>query len=111
MAELPKENWNDANNKLHQMLYHYFNITRVAFEWVHRVEKRDKSEQGARTIVAKLLNQKDKVYLLKNIHYANYAILTLMKKGKMAIHKSLQNDVKKLRQQRKYAVIKYEKIY
>ena len=56
MAESPKENWDDTDNKLDQMLYHYFNITRVAFEWVHSVEKREKSEQGARAIVAKLLN-------------------------------------------------------
>ena len=44
MAESPKENWNDTDNKLHQMLYHYFSITKVAFEWLHRVEKRNKSE-------------------------------------------------------------------
>ena len=111
MAESPKENWNDTDNKLHQMLYHYFIITKVAFEWLHRVEKRNKSEQGARAIVAKLLNYKDKVYILRNTHYANYTTFTLMKKGKMTIHKFLWNKVKKLRQQRKYDVAKYEEIY
>ena len=41
-------------------------------EWVAKwftVGKRNKSKQGPRTFVAKLLNYKDKEYILKNTHH------------------------------------------
>ena len=45
IAESPKENWKDAENKLYQVLYNYFDITEeVVTERSHRVDKQDKSK-------------------------------------------------------------------
>ena len=41
----------------------------MVIERAHRVKKCDKSKQGALTIVAKLLNYKEKEYILKNTRH------------------------------------------
>ena len=53
------------------MLFKYFEITEgvVVFVRAHKVKKRDKSRQGSRTILAKILNYKDKECILKNTHH------------------------------------------
>ena len=115
IAESPKENWKDAENKLYQVLYNYFDITEeVVTERSHRVEKRDKSKQRFRTSVAKLLDYKEREHILKNTEHlkdTNIYIYEDFSKETMAIRKSLWDEVKKVQQQGKYAVIKYDKIY
>ena len=70
LAESPIENWKDTKNKLHQKLCHYFDIIeRVLIKRENGVAKRDKSKEAPRTIIAKLLNSKDKEYILKNAHH------------------------------------------
>ena len=98
IAESPKVNQKDAENKLHQMLYegNYF-------------EKWDKSKEEPSTIVAKLFNYKDKEYILKNTHHlkdTNIYIYEDYSKEILAIGKSLWDEVKKLRQQGKCAIVK-----
>ena len=97
IAESPKVNRKDAENKLHQMLYegNYF-------------EKWDKSKEEPSTIVAKLFNYKDKEYILKNTHHlkdTNIYIYEDYSKEILAIGKSLWDEVKKLRQQGKCAIV------
>ena len=115
IAESPKENWKDAENRLYQVLYNYFDITEeVVTERSHRVEKRDKSKQRFRTSVAKLLDYKEREHILKNTEHlkdTNIYIYEDFSKETMAISKSLWDKVKKVQQQGKYAVIKYDKIY
>ena len=61
LAESPNENWKDTENKLHQKLCDYLGITEgVVMERANRVTKGYKLKQAPRTIVAKLLNYKDK---------------------------------------------------
>ena len=95
IVESGKQNWKDTDNKLHQMLYDSLDITEGGvIERAHRVEKRDKSEKRARTIVD-----------------TNVYIHGDFPKETMAIRKLLWEEVKKLRQQGKYAVVKYDKTY
>ena len=95
IVESGKQNWKDTDNKLHQMLYDFLDITEGGvIERAHRAEKRDKSEKRARTIVD-----------------TNVYIHGDFPKETMAIRKLLWEEVKKLRQQGKYAVVKYDKTY
>ena len=78
LAVSPNKNWEDTENKLHQMLYDYFSIAeRVVIKRAHRVEKWDKPKQGPPTIVAKLLNYKEREYILKNTHHLKTRYLCL----------------------------------
>ena len=81
---------------------------------MHRIEKRDKSKQGPCTVAAKLLNNKDKEGILQKTHYlkdTNIYIYKDFSKETMAIRKSSWYEVEKLRQQGRYVVIRFDKIY
>ena len=87
---------------------------RVIIKKTHRVEKWDKPKQGPCTIVANLLNYKDKECILENPCYmkdTSYYVYKDFSKQTRAIRKSLSDEGKKLWQHGNYAVIKYDKIY
>ena len=90
------------------MLYDYFDIREgIVVERAQGIEERDKSKQGSRATVAKLLNYKDKEYILKNTNHlkdTNIYIYKNLSKETMAILKSSRDEIKKLRQQGKYAI-------
>ena len=90
----------------------------MVIEKENRVQKRNKSIRGPRTIVTKLLNNKDKEYILENtLHLTkdtedtNIYVYDDFSKEKIAMRKLLWDKVKKLRRQGKYAVIKYHKTF
>ena len=113
IAELPKENWKDTEKNYIRCCTTTLTSQK---EWLMkgRTElKIERLRQGPRTIVAKLLNYKDKGHILKNTHHLKDTNIYIYKdfSKKLVIRKSLWDEVKKLRQQGKYAVIKYDKIY
>ena len=62
-----------------------------------------------RTAIIKLLDYKDSVEILKNAK--NLRNTGFYINETMAIRKQLWNDVKQLRPQGKFAVLKYDRIY
>ena len=109
-----KETWEETENKVQQLFQNQLDITtKIHIERAHRTGKNKIGDKRPRTIVLKMLNCKDRCTILKNANklrgsgiYINedFSVETIN------IRKRLWNDVLKLRQDGKYAVLQYDRI-
>ena len=112
------ETWEDTENKLRTFLYDELEITdELYIERAHRVVRRESEGRSnnntPRTIVAKMLDYKDREEIMRRrykLKDTNFSVKEDFSKETVEIRKKLWEQVKKLRQDGKYAVIKYDKI-
>lgn len=112
IEESDGERWSDCENKVKELFSQNLQVHGVEIERVHRVG--EKKQDRHRTIVMKLLKYKDKERIMKNVKklkgteiYINedFSAETLQKR------KELWKKVKQFRDEGKYAVLNYDKIY
>ena len=115
IPESEKESWQDCENKILDIFEHNLSLTNIQIERAHRVKRKDTNENGnrPRTIVAKLLDFRDKERIIKSAKnlkgtgiYVNEDYCSETTK----LRKSLWEQVKILRDQGKFAYIEYNKI-
>ena len=118
IEEDENETLENKKNKLGSFLYDKLEITvELYIERAHRVRRRKdvkfNSNNTPRTIVAKFLDYKEKEEVMWR-HYklkdTTYSVREDFSKETVEIHKKLRDQVKKLREDGKYAVIKSDKI-
>ena len=116
VPESDKESWDDTESKINDLLKDKLDLEGIDIERAHRgkLTKYQKDNNQPRTIVMKLLNYKDKVKILKNARRLKDTGIYInedFSKETTEIRKRLWEQVKKLRDQGKYAIIKYDQIY
>ena len=118
IEEDENETWENTENKLRSFLYDELEITdELYIERAHRVRRRKdvkfNSNNTPRTIVAKFLDYKEKKEAMRR-HYklkdTTYSVREDFSKETVEMRRMLWDQVKKLREDGKYAVIKYDKI-
>ena len=118
IEEDENETWENTENKLRSFLYDELEITdELYIERAHRVRRRKdvkfNSNNTPRTIVAKFLDYKEKKEAMRR-HYklkdTTYSVREDFPKETLDIRKKLWDQVKKLQENEKYAVIKYDQI-
>ncbi|XP_065642163.1 uncharacterized protein LOC136073843 [Hydra vulgaris] len=111
--EKPNENWNECENAVKEMFKKQQKISNeIIIERAHRIGQ-PKEDKKPRTIVLKLLNFQDKTKILnatKNLRGTGIYVNEDFAKETMESRRMLWEEVKKLRLEGKYAVIKYDKI-
>nr|XP_047138797.1 uncharacterized protein LOC124814805 [Hydra vulgaris] len=111
--EKPNENWNECENAVKEMFKKQLKISNeIIIERAHRIGQ-PKEDKKPRTIVLKLLNFQDKTKILnatKNLRGTGIYVNEDFAKETMESRRMLWEEVKKLRLEGKYAVIKYDKI-
>ncbi|XP_047137525.2 uncharacterized protein LOC124814025 [Hydra vulgaris] len=111
--EKPNENWNECENAVKEMFKKQLKISNeIIIERAHRIGQ-PKEDKKPRTIVLKLLNFQDKTKILnatKNLRGTGIYVNEDFAKETMESRRMLWEEVKKLRLEAKYAVIKYDKI-
>ncbi|XP_065640479.1 uncharacterized protein LOC136073055 [Hydra vulgaris] len=111
--EKPNENWNECENAVKEMFKKQLKISNeIIIERGHRIGQ-PKEDKKPRTIVLKLLNFQDKTKILnatKNLRGTGIYVNEDFAKETMESRRMLWEEVKKLRLEGKYAVIKYDKI-
>ena len=118
IEEDENETWENTENKLRSFLYDELEITdELYIERAHRVRRRKdvkfNSNNTPRTIVAKFLDYKEKEEVMRRrykLKDTTYSVREDFSKETVEIRKKLWDQVKKLREDGKYAVIKYDKI-
>jgi DNA-directed RNA polymerase beta subunit len=114
VKEKPGETWNECENTVKDIFKNQLKInSEVVVERAHRVGK-TKDSKIPRTIVLKLLNYQDKNKILnavKNLKGTGVFINEDFAKETIESRKTLWEEVKRLRGEGKYAVIKYDKIF
>ena len=112
IQENENESWSDCEAKVKKLFSDSLKVKDVEIQRVHRVGK--KKENRPRTIVMKLLRWKDKEMIMVNVRKLkgkyvfineDFSIETL------ELRKKLWEQVKQYRQEGKYAVLNYDKIY
>ena len=107
-----EETWEDTERKVLSILTNNLNLQNIRIERAHRMGPHNNDKK--RTVIIKLLDYKDKVGILKNAKNLKNTGLYInedFSNETMAIRKQLWNDVKQLRLQGKFAVLKYDRIY
>ena len=118
IEEDENETLENKKNKLGSFLYDKLEITvELYIERAHRVRRRKdvkfNSNNTPRTIVAKFLDYKEKEEVMRRrykLKDTTYSVREDFSKETVEIRKKLWDQVKKLREDGKYAVIKYDKI-
>ena len=115
IVENAKESWEDTEEKLQNMFSTKLGLDSIVIERAHRASptKKQKEKNEPRTIVMKLLNFKDKVNILKNARKLKGTGIYInedFSKETTDIRKKLWDDVIKLRNQGKYAILQYDRI-
>ena len=118
IEEDENETWENTENKLRSFLYDELEITdELYIERAHSVRRRKdvkfNSNNTPRTIVAKFLDYKEKEEVMRRrykLKDTTYSVREDFSKETVEIRKKLWDQVKKLREDGKYAVIKYDKI-
>ena len=118
IEEDENETWENTENKLRSFLYDELEITdELYIERAHHVRRRKdvkfNSNNTPRTIVAKFLDYKEKEEVMRRrykLKDTTYSVREDFSKETVEIRKKLWDQVKKLREDGKYAVIKYDKI-
>ncbi|XP_065681515.1 uncharacterized protein LOC136095174 [Hydra vulgaris] len=114
VEEKPNETWSDCENTVKNIFKKQLKIDgEVIVERAHRVGK-SRDSKLPRTIVLKLLNYKDKNKILnavKNLRGTGVYINEDFAKETIEIRKKLWEEVKRLRSEGKYAIIKYDRIF
>ncbi|XP_065679760.1 uncharacterized protein LOC136094097 [Hydra vulgaris] len=111
--EKPNENWNECENAVKEMFKKQLKISNeIIIERAHRIGQ-PKEDKKPRTIVLKLLNFQDKTKILdatKNLRGTGIYVNEDFAKETIESRRMLWEEVKMLRLEGKYAVIKYDKI-
>ena len=120
ISETENETWEETETKLRKFLCDELDITEeIYIEPAHRVARNQSSKEASndlakpRTIIAKLLDYKEKEEIMKRafkLKDAGFYIREDYSKETISIRKKLWEEVKKLRKKGKYAVLKYDKI-
>ena len=118
IEEDENETWENTENKVRSFLYDKLEITdELYIQREHDVRRREgvkfNSNNTPRAIVAKFSDYKEKEEVMRR-HYklkdTTYSVREDFSKETVEIRKKLWDQVKKLREDGKYAVIKYDKI-
>ena len=107
-----------TQNKFRSSLYNELEITdELYIERAHRVTRKESvksyGNNTTRTIVAKLLDYKEKEEIMRRrykLKDTTYSLREDFSKETVEIRKKLRDQVTKLREDGKYALIKYDKI-
>lgn len=113
LKENENETWEECEEKVKSLLKEKLHINDVEIERAHRV-KGNKNKTGPKTIVAKILNWKVKNEIIKSsskLKDTGYFINEDFSSETLEIRKQLRKEVKALRNEGKYAVIKYDRIF
>ena len=115
IEEDENETWENTENKLRSFLHNELEITdELYIERAYRVRRRENiksiSYNTPRTIVGKLLDFKEKEEIMRQRYKLKDSVRENFSKETVEIRKKLWDQVKKLREDGKYAVIKYDKI-
>ena len=120
IPESYKESWDDCEKKVQNVFTNRLGIENVEIERAHRVAgvmkegtEENNDRRRPRTIVLKLLSYKDKVKIFRNANKLKDSGIYINEdycKETTDKRKELWNEVKRLREQGKYAVIRYNKI-
>ena len=118
IEEDENETLENKKNKLRSFLYDKLEITvELYIERAHHVRRRKyvkfNSSNTPRTIVAKFLDYKEKEEVMRRrykLKDTTYSVREDFSKETVEIRKKLWDQVKKLQEDGKYAVIKYDKI-
>ena len=108
------ETWDECEVKVKSFLKNSLGIDNIHIERAHRVKSSNKNKNTPKTIVAKLLSWKDKSKIIKSsnkLKNSGYFINEDFSAETMEIRKNLRKEVKLLREQGKYAVLKYDTIF
>ncbi|XP_065654505.1 uncharacterized protein LOC136081140 [Hydra vulgaris] len=112
--EKPNENWTECENVVKKMFKNQLKIKNdIVIERAHRIGP-PKEDKKPRTIALKLLNFQDKTKILnatKNLRGTGIYVNEDFAKETIENRKKLWDQVKKLRLEGNYAVIKYDKIF
>ena len=115
LTESNNESWDECEEKVQSVLINKLGLKGVVIERAHRGSKSaSKARKDVpRTVVLKLLNFQDKVKIMKNCKKLRNTGIYINEdfcKETNELRKKLWEDVKRLRQDGKYAVIQYNKI-
>ncbi|XP_065645515.1 uncharacterized protein LOC136075987 [Hydra vulgaris] len=114
LKDSPGESWSDCEKSVKKIFTNNLKIsTEIIAERAHRVGSY-KEDKTPRTIVVKLLNYQDKIKILsslKNLKGSGIYINEDFAKETMEERKKLWPEVKNLRNQGKYATIKFNKVF
>ncbi|XP_065642544.1 uncharacterized protein LOC136074167 [Hydra vulgaris] len=114
IKENPEENWSDCEKAVKDIFKTKLNIlSEVVVERAHRVGA-VKDNKTPRSIVLKLLNYHDKNKILSSVNKLKGTGIYIKEdypKETMLERKKLWEEVKRLRNEGKFAVIKFDKIY
>ena len=118
IPESENESWEETEKKLKEIIKTDLQIeTEIEIERAHRVKKRnhnDEERTGPKTVIAKILRYKDKEEILqkaKVIRSTRYYFKEDFSNETIEIRKRLWTEVERLREEGKYAVINYDRIY
>ncbi|XP_065683441.1 uncharacterized protein LOC136096187 [Hydra vulgaris] len=113
LHETPGENWDDCEKAVKVMIKKQLKITsEVVIERAHRIGQHKHNKP--RTIVLKLLNFQDKNKILNAVKHLKGTGLYVNEDfapETTELRRKLWEEVKKLRSEGKYAIIKYDKIF
>ncbi|XP_065658502.1 uncharacterized protein LOC136083018 [Hydra vulgaris] len=114
LTELPTETWNDRANELKNIFINKLGISEeIIVERAYRIGK-IKEDKSSRTMIIKLLDFQNKNKILtsaKKLKGTGIFINEDFSNETMEIRKKLWEEVKQLRKEGKYAIIKYDKIF
>ncbi|XP_065662726.1 uncharacterized protein LOC136085353 [Hydra vulgaris] len=114
LTELPTETWNDRANELKNIFINKLGISEeIIVERAYRIGK-IKEDKSPRTMIVKLLDFQNKNKILtsaKKLKGTGIFINEDFSNETMEIRKKLWEEVKRLRKEGKYAIIKYDKIF
>ena len=112
IAEYEEESWDDTEEILKDTLREKLGVSRIEIERAHRVGAKEEGKN--RTIVVKFSSYKGKQRVLNEARRQrreDVYVYEDFSKATVAIRKENWEKVKTLRQQGKYAVLVYDKIY
>ena len=116
LPESLNESWKITEEKVQHLFNETLNLTNVNIERAHRTANKTKKQKESnlpRTVVLKLLSYKDKVDIMENVNKLKGSGIYVnedFSKETLEIRRELWKDVKRLRDEGKYAVLQYDKI-
>ena len=115
IPESIRETWEDCERKVKDIIKNKLGIDNIIIERAHRIATRDKTQerQNPKTIIFKLSSYKDKIKILKNVKKLKNTGIYINEdfcRETMEKRKELWKEVKRLREEGKYAVIQYNKV-
>ena len=113
--EAENQTWDQCKEKVSSILKSKLKINNVKIERANRIPRRKRShnKNKPRTIVFKLHSYEDKESIMRNVYQlkdTGYYINEDFSKATLNIRAELWDEVKRLRGEGYYAVIKYDRI-